>query len=360
MKIALVYDRVNKFGGAERLLLALHKVWPEAPLFTSIYDNKFAPWADVFQIHTSFLQSWPIPKTKHEWYPFLMPFAFEAFNFDDFDVVISVTSAEAKGIITKPQTLHISYQLTPTRYLWSGYKDYKMHNISVLPLQSIMRLWDAMAACRVDKYLAISQNVARRIAKYYHQDSEVVYPPVGTSFFQPTAKKNGDYFLTVGRLVSYKRFDLVVAAFNRIGLPLKIIGTGSSENHLRSMAADNIEFLPNLTDSELLRYYQGCRAFVYAGEEDFGLVSLEAQACGRPVIAYGYGGLSETVLNEVTGILFHEQTVEALEKAVNSFQTRKFSSEACRKRALEFNESQFAQNIRGVVERYWVDFKKGD
>lgn len=387
MKIALVYDRVNKFGGAERVLLALHEIWPGAPLYTAVYDPKGAPWAKDFKVIPSFIQSFPLAKKHHEIFPWLMPFAFESFNFDAFDIVISVTSAEAKGIITKPKTLHICYCLTPTRYLWSSYKHYlKNPRYGLLnPLArflmktflSKLRVWDKIASQRPDCYLAISKTVAKRIKKYYDREAKVIYPPVNTDKFHPfsckdlvfTGKLTGKgqhvktrslhYFLVVARLVSYKRVDIIVEAFNQLGLPLKIIGDGTERKYLERKAKTNIEFLgQRLTDEQLLSYYQNCLALVFAGKEDLGLVSLEAQACGKPVIAYKIGGVRETIVEGKTGMIFYPQTSRALIKAIKAFRPEKFKPEACWNNAKRFSKKRFVNKFKSFVEEKWQQHQK--
>ena len=242
MKVALVYDRVNKWGGAERVLLALHQIWPKAPLFTSVYNPKTASWAKDFEVVPSFLQRFPTAKRHHEIYSWLMPLAFESFNFDKFDIVISVTSEFAKGVITKPDTLHICYCLTPVRYLWSGYWDYPIKGW-MRPLISYLRFWDQIAAQRPDIYIAISKTVKKRIKKYYNRGSKVIYPGIDIrkskipAFTKVSAgKQNEKFFLIVSRLVSYKHIDLAVQAFNQLGWPLKIIGIGSEIRRLKKMA----------------------------------------------------------------------------------------------------------------------------
>lgn len=365
MKIAFVYDRVNKFGGAERVLLALHTLWPDAPLYTSVYDFEKAPWARSLRIIPSVLQKMPLPKHRHERYPYLMPLAFESFSFEEYDIVLSITSAEAKSIITKPQTLHLCYQLTPTRYLWNDHYEYQqsaktavgsLMSAFVFPLQSVMRIWDAVVCSRPDSYIAISQTVSNRLKKYYHVSSKVIYPPVDVEFFQPITDKRGTFFLAVGRLVPTKRFDIIIHAFNRLGWPLKIIGQGIQESELRKMAGSNIEFLGgNLTDWELLSYYQGCHALLVAGEEDFGLVGLEAMACGKPIIAYGGGGLSEIIQQNKTGILFYPQTSLALYNVLLGFTNQVFSPEVCRRRAMQFSQKLFKERFRKLVSQLFAD-----
>lgn len=328
MKVALVYDRVNKWGGAESVLLALHEIFPQAPLYTSVYDKNKAPWAKIFDVRTSFLQSLPIPKNKHEYYPFLMGIAFESFNFDEFDLVISITSEFAKAIITKPSTLHVCYCLTPTSYLWSGYQQYFSNKSNfikklTLPLVKFLRYYDRSISSRPDKYIAISKAVQYRISKYYGKESIVVYPPVNIelrskSFLQNKNNKTSEkttgnnYFLIVSRLVPNKRIDIAVRAFNELGLDLKVIGTGRQENDLKSLAKDNIEFLGSLTQEQLGRYYDNCLALIVPAAEDFGIVAVEAQSHGKPVLAFRGGGNLETIIENKTGWFFDEPTAQSL------------------------------------------------
>ena len=382
MRVALVYDRVNKFGGAERVLLALHKIWPKAPLYTSVYDFQGALWAKDFKVIPSFAQKCPLAKKHHEIYPWLMPFVFESFNFDKFDVVISVTSAEAKGIITKPKTLHICYCLTPTRYLWSSYEHYinnpkyglfnPLACLLMKPMLFKLRQWDKIASQRPDYYIAISKTVQRRIRKYYDRNSEIIYPPVDTCQFREfTRGSTGEkinvnprilqkaYFLVVSRLVSYKRVDIIIKAFNQLKLPLKIIGDGAERKYLQRIAKSNIEFLgQELTDAQLISYYQNCSALVFSGLEDFGLVSLEAQACGKPVIAYKIGGVGETVIGNRTGVLFSLQTPEALIKAVKNFKPENFKSQDCYQNAEKFSQKIFEKKFKNLVEEKWQKHQK--
>src|SRR3989344_1742019 len=250
MRVAFVYDRVNKWGGAERVLLALHEIWPDAPLYTAVYNSDRAQWANVFKVHPSFLQHIPLANAHHEWFPWLTPMAFESFSFDEYDVVISVTSAEAKTIITKPKTLHVCYCLTPTRYLWSAVDEYKKTGgMAYEYLFPTLQRWDLVSASRPDYYIAISEHVSRRIKKYYQREVEaVIYPPVDTKKFtvdssQWTVANKGKYFLLVSRLVGYKRVDIVVEAFNKLGLRLVIIGSGWEKRKLKHFAHGNITFV---------------------------------------------------------------------------------------------------------------------
>lgn len=360
MKIALVYDRVNKWGGAERVLLALNKIFPNAPLYTSVYNPQKAPWADVFDIKTSFLQKYPHAVNNHEMYPFLMPMAFERFSFEQYDLVISVTSEAAKGIITKPGTKHICYCLTPTRYLWSGYDEYfknKTLRTVAHPAVRYLRKWDKMAAKRPDKMVAISTEVQGRIKKYYERDSAIIYPPVTLQVPEMKTSKKGkknDYFLIVSRLskfTQYKRVDLAIEACNRLKLPLKIVGTGSLRKDLEKIAGPTVTFVGDVTDAELQKYYANCRALIFPAVEDFGLVVVEAQAFGKPVIALRKGGALDTVREGKTGLFFDEQSIEALVDVLQVFLKSDFSPKASTDQAKLFSEKQFKQEFLRLVKK---------
>lgn len=355
MKVALVYDRVNKWGGAERVLLALHKLFPDAPLYTSVYDKERASWAKVFNVKTSFLQKIPFAKRRHELFALFMPMAFESFSFDEYDLVISLTSEAAKGIITKPGTIHICYCLTPTRYLWSGYDEYfKNKTLKLISSIFIFLLckWDLKAAHRPDAFIAISKEVQSRIKKYYKRDAVVVYPPVTLELTKKPARNEQEYFLVVSRLskfTSYKRIDLAIDAFNELKLPLKIIGEGSSREELEQKSGPTIEFLGEVSDRELANYYRNCKALIFPGMEDLGLVMIEAQMQGIPVIAFNGGGAKEIVKNGKTGLLFDKQTKESLVDALLKFKKMKFDSRGSRKNAKRFSMSKFKQNFLSVV-----------
>lgn len=357
MKVALVYDRVNKFGGAERILMALHEIWPGAPLFTSVYNPDTAAWAKDFKIISSFLQKFPLAKTGHELYPLLMPMGFESFNFGEYDVVISITSEAAKGIITKPGTLHLCYCLTPTRYLWSGYANYfeteKLRMLSKLPV-AYLRKWDKVACQRPDEYIAISKTVQSRIKNYYHRESDIIYPPVDIDTFKiKNTTQSSRFFLVVSRLVKYKKVDLVVEVFNELGWDLKIVGVGREMKNLRGIGQGNIEFLGQLTDSELLTYYQNCQAVIFPQEEDFGIVPLEAMACGKPVIAFKKGGAQETIIDRKTGLFFEGQTRECLTTILKEFERIQFDPFVCRRQAEKFGKEIFKNNFVRFVDQRW-------
>ena len=372
LKIALVYDKINTWGGAERVLLAIHQIFPEAPLYTSVFAEEKAKWAKIFpQVIPSFLQKFPWAKTKNHWYALLMPLAFEQFNFDDYDIVISVTSGEAKGIITKPKTLHLCYCVTPTRFLWvePGYKEYQhfgifnklVHTLKP-PFLSLLKKWDEVAAQRPDAYAAISKAVAQRILKYYCRQVKIIYPFVDTKFFKPGKKScpKNSYFLVVGRLVPYKKVDIAIEACQKLGLPLKIVGQGPDFKSLKKKANSClkngqplVEMLGLVDDKKLLNLYQNCQALIMPQEEDFGLVPLEAQACGKPVIAFGKGGAKETILEGKTGIFFDKQTPDSLAGALKKFENYQFSSRLIRSHAEKFCLEKFKKEFKAwVIQEY--------
>lgn len=359
------------------MLLALHEIWPEAPLFTAVYDPKRASWASVFEVKTSFLQYFPLAKSYHEFYPWLTSMAFETFSFDQFDVVISVTSAEAKSIITKPQTLHICYCLTPTRYLWSGYEQYiespglgKLGKLGSEVLKNLaprLRRWDLIAASRPDYYLAISMHVANRISTFYNRQVEkVIYPPVGlnskSEIQNPKQIKNlklkiKNYFLVVSRLVSYKRVDLVVDAFNELGWPLVIIGDGLARNQLIKQANKNITFIArHLTDSELSSYYGDCRALVMVQDEDFGITAVEALLHGKPVITFVDSGVVEVIEDGKTGLFFSQQSKDSLVSALKLFVKKKFDPSLCKASAMDFSKKRFKNEMKETVEKLYKNY----
>lgn len=352
MKIAFVHEYLNQFGGAERMLLTLCSIFPDAPVYTLFYDKNAT--GDAFEgmdIRTSFLQKIPFVKKYHRGFPLLMPLAIEQFDFSDFDIVISISASFAKGIITKPNTKHICICLTPPRFLWDdshkfveefGYS--KLIKNILPPFISYLRIWDREASHRVDEFWAISEFIKERIKKYYSRDSEIIYPPVNISRFY-ISNEPDDYFLMAGRLVAYKRFDLGVKAFNKLGFPLKIVGIGPELRKLKKMAKDNIEFLELVSDGRLADIYSKAQALIFPQEEDFGIVPLEAVASGRPVIAFRSGGAVETIVEGKTGVFFDEQTVDSLFYAVKSFNARKFDPAVCRQQAEKFDTSVFKEKI---------------
>lgn len=355
MRIALVYDRVNKWGGAERVLLVLHEMFPRAPLYTSVYTPHRTPWADVFpRVHTSFLQKLPLARRKHESLAPLMPSAFESFNFDKYDLVISVTSEAAKGIITKPHTKHICYMLTPTRYLWSGYDEYFKDQVFkgvTKPITYYLRKWDKMAASRPDKILSISKEVQKRVKKYYKRNSIVINPPnMLKSAESKKDKEEGRYYLAVGRLVPYKKFDLLVKTFNETGQKLVIVGDGSEMNKLKAMAKKNIKFTGSVNDDDLVDYYKNAKALVFPQIEDFGLVAVEAQSFGVPVIAYKSGGVLDIVQEGLTGVFITRQTIDGVKEGLKEFERTKFDDRRIIGESKKFSKSRFKKEFLSAIE----------
>ncbi|MBU2592713.1 MAG: glycosyltransferase [Patescibacteria group bacterium] len=347
MKIAICYDWANRIGGAERVLSAIADLWPKADLFTTIYFPKEAPWAKNFaSIKTSFLQKIPLIKKNYRLFYPLMSLAFEQFNFDGYDLAVSVSSGPAKAIVTKPETKHVCYCLTPPRYLWQ--KRF-LKSKRLFPRLESLRKSDFVFAQRPDLILAISKNVQKRIRRFYQRPSRVVYPGIDLNKFKPSSTTPKDYFLIVSRLVSYKKIDLAISAFNQTDKKLKIIGDGPEKEFLIRMAKSNIEFLGQVEDSKLIDYYQNCQALIMPQEEDLGLTAIEAQACGRPVIAYGRGGALETIIPNETGLFLKSQTAESLKQAIAEFQTRKFKPENCVNNAKKFSEKEFVGNFKRAV-----------
>lgn len=353
MKVAIVYDRVNKWGGAERVLLALNKMFPKAPLYTSVYDSEGASWANKFpKIHTSFLQKIPFAKKHHEYFALLMPLAFESFDFSEYDLVISVTSEAAKGVITKPGTKHICYCLTPTRYLWSHHEEYFSKYLKLVRLVvDYLRNWDIAAAHRPDVMVAISSEVKKRIKEYYGRKSVIIHPPLDDIFLKKRRKeKDSDYFLCVSRLVSYKKVDLVVKAFNKTKMKLVVIGKGRQFNYLKSIASENIRFIKRVSDEQLIKYYQKAKALIFPQIEDYGLVAAEAISQGTPVIAYKEGGVRDIVKDKINGIYFTQQSGDSIMKALKKFDTVKFKKAIMIDSAKNFSGKSFKKNILNTLE----------
>lgn len=372
MKVALVHDYLNQYGGAERVLEEFSELFPDAPIYTLVYNpahfekHGIVPFMNK-KIITSFLQKIPFAKSKHRIFPLLMPMAIEQFDLSNYDMVLSDSASFAKGIITKPGTLHICYCHTPPRYAWDdSHKYIAEFGFSglvkkIIPFfMNYIRIWDREAALRVDKFICNSQFVAERIKKYYNREAQIIYPPVDAKKFFPAENKleKKDYFLMVGRLITYKRFDIAIEAFNKLGLPLKIIGSGPEKNRLTKMARKNVEFLGELSTDKLNYYYQNCRALIFPQEEDFGIVALEAMACGKPVIAYRGGGALESIDENKTGIFFNQQTPQSLAGAVKKFDVSKFNSSKIRQWAQNFDREIFKNKIKEFIEKSYSSYNK--
>lgn len=355
MRVALVHDYLNQYGGAERVLEVMHDIYPDAPVYTSIFDSAAMPPSyATMDIHTSFMQRLPGVMARHQSYLPFYPLVFENFDLSGYDVVISNSSAWAKSVITEPGTLHICYCLTPMRWAWR-YRDYvqrerlgALARAALPPVINYLRVWDVAAANRVDAFIAISRAVADRIRKFYRREATIIYPPVDTEAFQPSGSAD-DFYLVASRLIPYKRVDLVIEAFNQLGLPIKIVGDGRDRSDLQRRAQSNIEFLGRVTDEELRDLYARCRAFIFPGEEDFGIAPVEAQACGRPVVAFAAGGALDTVVDGVTGTYFHEQSPEALAQAVRRLEAVSWDSTTIRTNAERFSTASFQASFSSYV-----------
>ncbi len=368
MKVALVHDYLNQMGGAERVVLALHEMFPDAPLYTSIYDPQRVDKAfQNIDIRTSFMQKFPLVKKHHQ--PFLpfYPVAMERLDLRGYDLVLSSSSAFGKGVVTRPETMHICYCHTPMRWCWNYDEYVERENLgkisrSVLPyFITGLRIWDQTSSMRVDHFIANSPAVADRIRKYYRREAVVIPPPVEVNrfTFDPTTPSE-DYFLIVSRFMPYKRLDLAIEACNQLRLPLVIIGSGRDENRLKRMAGPTIRFTGHLPDQEVLYYYAHCRALILPGEEDFGITPLEAQASGRPVIAYAAGGSLASVIDNVTGTFFHNQTINSLVEVLSSFDERKFDPQTIYNHALEFDQPRFRRRVLQFIEAKMSEGKVRD
>jgi glycosyltransferase involved in cell wall biosynthesis len=356
MKLAIVHDYLNQFGGAERVVMALHEAYPEAPIFTSIYDREKMPKEFLsMDIRTTFMQHLPQVMARYKAYLPLYPLAFSSIDLKGFDCILSSSSAFAKGISKPANSLHICYCYNPMRFVWR-YDDYireeplpKMVK-AILPIfLRRMKMWDVKTSASVDHFVSISIVVARRILECYGRDSTVIYPPVETEKFN-IAPEVGDHYLIVSRLKPYKKIELAVEAFNKMKKPLKIIGGGDFEGKLRAMAGSSIEFLGKVDDDLLAYHYSRCRALVFPGEEDFGIVPVEAMASGRPVVAYGRGGALETVVDGQTGVFFTEPTADRLIDAVHRLEEISFDPGSIRRHALTFGKELFKKKIKELVD----------
>lgn len=363
MKIAFVHDYLVQYGGAERVLECFTEIWPYAPIYTLIYDKEKTH--RIFKgkrIYTSFLQNFPYSRKNHRIFPPLMPPAIEQFDLSKYDIVLSDSSSYAKGAITPPGTLHICYCHTPMRYAWDDCQKYidefgfpRFVKRFIPFLMNYIRVWDRVSADRPDEYIANSRFVAGRIKKYYKKESTVINPPIDTQKFR--IGKTGDYFLMVGRLMTYKRFDIAVEAFNRLGWPLKIIGRGLEYKKLKKMAKPNIEFTGRLSEKDLFKTYANAKAFIFPQEEDFGLVAIEAMASGKPIIAFRGGDIVEHAGEGKEAVYFEEQTPESLIKALKKFNPDNFNPAAIREKALPFDKKLFKEKIKSYVESSLTNFK---
>lgn len=360
MRVALVHDYLTQYGGAERVLEVLCEMFPNAPIFTLLYDEEGTRgvFADR-RIVTSFLQRIPFVRTHHRLFPPLMPLAIEQFDLSAYPLVISDSASFAKGIITRPETMHICYCHTPTRFAWDDSHRYlEEFGGYPWPLRRLapffvnwLRLWDHAAATRPDVFLANSHHVRRRIKKYYGQNASVLFPPVRVDFFAQGKREPSDFFLMAGRLIPYKRFDLGIGAAKAAGFSLHIVGEGPQQSRLMKLAAGapQIKFLGPLSDEALREEYLHCRALLFPQEEDFGLVAVEAMAAGAPVIAWRGGGALEVVEEGKTGIFFDAQEVDDILEAIRRFEAMRISPDYIRDYARRFDASVFCETLQKFI-----------
>ncbi len=347
--------------GGDKVLESLCEMFPGADVYTHVYcPERMSDTVRSQTIKTTFINKLPYASKLYQKYLPLMPIALEQLDMRPYDLVISSESGPAKGVITRPDTLHVCYCHTPMRYLWNMYHDYFNSSGSLIKaamplIFHQLRQWDFASAARVDHFVANSNNVARRINKYYRRAAEVVYPPVDVEDFQVRDRPE-PFYLMVGEMVGYKRTDLAVEAFNVSGKPLVIIGEGEQFDYCKKIAKPNIQFLGRRPFSDLKDHYSRCRALIFPGEEDFGIVPVEAMASGRPVIAFGRGGAEETVIPGQTGVFFHEQTVHAINQAIDAFEAMDGSFEPTRiaNHARNFARSAFKSRMSALIER-WMD-----
>lgn len=368
LRVAIVYDWLDSWGGVERVLMTMHEMIPQAHYFTSFYDLEKAPWAKNLPIHPSFMQRLPrsVRNSRILSLPFF-PYAFEDFNFSGYDIVLSVSSSYAKSIITKPPTAHLCYLLTPSRYLWlyAHPAAKKVPSFFFKQYEKYMRGWDMIASTRPDQILSISETVAARCTKIYGRDSAVIYPPFDVAYWDSLRQQSprgiqafvgeDEFYLVVSRLEPYKKVDIVVDAFRRLeNKKIVIVGTGSERNRLQGKSAQNIHFLEKISDGELKWLYMHAKALVMPQEEDFGYVSLEAQLQGLPVIAYGRGGARETVVEGKTGLFFPEQTVESFSSTLARFDKISYNfrhgvKELGPLQAKKYAKDQFVSRMRNAI-----------
>lgn len=391
MKLALVHDWLNTLGGAERVLIELHEIFPEAPVYTLFYDKKFVRcYLPNAEVRPSFLQKIPFINKCYKYAALLMPSAIESFDLSDFDVVISSSAFFSKGLVLRPKTKHICYCYSPTRQLWDQNSVYSITNYGLRiknnaqyairnPVievgKHLLRLWDRQAADRVDEFVAISETVRSRIQKYYHRDSIVIYPPVSINHKSqiPNPEQNtnsktqipNNYYLIVSRLFPHKNIDIAIEAFSKLNLSLVIIGDGPEKRKIKNQISTfvpssgrgkikNIELLGFVSDEELFYYYQNCRAFIMPQEEDFGLTPLEAMSFGKPVLALRKGGALETIQEGITGEFFDDPIPEALADGIRRLNVncRNYQPETIKSRAKQFSKEVFQKKILELTKDF--------
>ncbi len=363
MKVAIVHDWLVNYGGAERVVEAMLSIYPDADIFTLVYDEK--KMGKIFpkeKVHTSFLQK--IPKATKLYTKFLsfMPRAFESFDLTSYDLVLCSSSSCAKGVITSPNTAHVAYIHSPMRYAWDLFYSYKKSSGKLTRFFMDrwipnIRLWDYVSSQRIDTLIANSSYIARRIKKCWNREASVIYPPVDTDRLSPNGKEAEDFYVVFSRFVPYKRLDLAISACGELGKKLVVIGSGSQEKELKALASqyNDITFTGRIGDDEVKGYLQRCKALIFCAEEDFGIIPVEAQACGRPVIAFGKGGALETVIDGETGVFFDRQEVDSVKEALLRFETlykdNVFNIEKIASHAKTFSTKRFCEQLKNCIDK---------
>ncbi len=373
MKKALIQDWYYVNGGAEKVLKSFNNIWDDFEHFALIDFLDEKDRSDIFtgknkQVKTSFIQKLPTAKSNHRKFLQLFPYAIEQFNLSKYDLVVSSSASIAKGVLTHQNQLHICYCHSPMRYAWDLYHQYLNEAKLNKGVKSIyakyvlhkIRLWDLATVNRVDVFIANSNYIAKRIKKIYNREAHVIYPPIDVTAFQFEDKKD-EYYFAASRMVPYKKMDLIVEAFNNLpSKKLIVSGDGPDFNKIKKIAKENITLLGFVSNEDLKRYMQKAKAFVFAAEEDFGIIPVEAQSCGTPVIAFGKGGVKETVIQGKTGIFFNEQTPESIIKAIEEFEKNDFNYSDIRANALKFSRKRFEKEIKEFIEEKYNEFIKSE
>ena len=367
LKVALVHDWLVGRGGGERVLYDIHTLFPDAPIYTLVYDQDKAPeWCKECDIRTTYIQKWPGAKSHHKLLLSFMPKAWEALDLTEYDLVISCCASCCKGVITRPDALHVCYSFSPTRYVWDLYYDY-LENTNAIKrffmkrMIHKVRLWDFQAAQRVDHFAADSNFVGSRIKKYYRRDFTTIYPGTRINEY-PITEMPDDYYLVVARFVRYKRVDLAIEACNQLKKKLVVIGSGGEEEErLKKLAGDTVEFLGRVSDEEMERYYSRAKAFLFPGIEDYGITPVEAMSAGVPVLAFGKGGALETVQDGKTGLYFHDQTVSGLVHCIEEFERNgvAYSRQQIQDYSLNFSDEIFKGNFTNFLKDKLIECGQG-
>ena len=357
MKVAIIHYWLVGMRGGEKVLEALCEMYPEADIYTHVYvPEMVSENIRKHRVVSTFINRLPRAPRMYKTYLPLMPLALEQLDLRDYDLILSSESGPAKGVIAPPHALHVCYCHTPMRYIWNMFHDYRasagsLARLAMPSLAHYLRLWDVASAARVDSFVANSATVAGRIRRYYGLDANVIHPPVDTAAFSPCPSSElGDYYLMAGELVSYKRPDLAVRAFNELKRKLVVIGGGEMLSEIRRLAGPTVSVLGPQPFEALKHHYARCRALIFPGEEDFGMVPVEAMASGRPVIAFGRGGATETVANDLTGLFFDEQTIDAISNSIARFERMTFEPEAIVAHAQQFGREPFIRKMRSHID----------